>query len=420
VHWPEEESCQAAMAGFNTAYRHHPGAVVVARGMEDVRETVAYARQHGLTIALLATGHGVHRPIETDLVVSLRELRQVRVDPESATATVAAGAVWSSVYAAAAPHGLVPVSGSSPTVGVIGYLLGGGLGPLARSHGFSSDYLEELLVLTGQGRLVRASQSENSELFWALRGGRSGLGVVLEAKLRLVRLPHLQAGRLHYDGRQLEALLSQWIPWSQRVPSSLTSSLAFARRPGGLELALRVAFPDPEPCPPPPGSLTPRHGSVEPREPSYLATLHQDPTEPMPLWVSGLFLSRLDQAFVRTLSQLLQRHPTLVGVELRHLGGAARTGRPEGSAVGGGEADFAAALVWRPAVELFEQAHVASEAELRETLQPWAASHTNINFCARLRDRAHFESAWPELTHQRLESLRSHYDPHGVFAYHGF
>ncbi len=114
--------------------------------------------------------------------------------PSKRTAAIGAGTRWETVVAAASGYGLAPIAGSSTKVGAVGYLLGGGLGPLARSHGFSSDYLIELDVVTGEGELIEASAQHNPELFWALRGGKAGLGIVTEVRLRLVELEHSLRG----------------------------------------------------------------------------------------------------------------------------------------------------------------------------------------------------------------------------------
>lgn len=105
---------------------------------------------------------------------------------------------------AVAGHGLTPIAGASTDVGVVGYILGGGLGPLARSHGFSSDYLTGLTVVTGSGESLEASETENADLFWALRGGKVGFGIVTEVRMRLVKLPMLYAGSLFFEEKDID------------------------------------------------------------------------------------------------------------------------------------------------------------------------------------------------------------------------
>lgn len=406
---PGQWGYERELEGFNTAYRHNPRLVVAVRDAGDVVETVQYARQHRLRIAIQATGHGVHEPITTDIVLSTRALQHLELDLASETVLVGAGLTWESVARAAHPHGLVPVAGSSGGVGVIGYLLGGGLGPLARSHGFSSDYLVEMTLVNGQGRVLRASAEENPELFWALRGGKCGLGVVLEARIRLVRLPELCAGiQVLGEEAGLASALGRWLDWTVTAPEQATTSLTHSR----LQTVFRYAYAGPR------TEAGAALGLAQPEqaEPDLLGRFHGDPTEPNAFWVSGLLLDDLDEDFVTVLLRQLKFRPTLWAFELRHLGGAAARDVPEGSAVGGRTAKFAAAFVWTPQQDLFEQDHPSSERHLREALSPWLAKEGNINFAARIRDQSHFESCWPESIRSRLEGVRRSHDPDGVFA----
>src|SRR5699024_5987064 len=118
------------------------------------------------------------------------------LDAGSRVATIGAGVRWGAVVALGAEAGLAPITGSSTNVGVVGYLLGGGLGPLSRSHGFSSDFLRGATVVLASGEVVHASETENPDLLWALRGGKGGFGVVTSVEVELVPLPDLYAGAL--------------------------------------------------------------------------------------------------------------------------------------------------------------------------------------------------------------------------------
>lgn len=195
--------------GFNLAVTHDPDLVVGVATVQDVVEAVRYAAQHGLAVRMQATGHGAEEPVTDGLLITTGRLDGLAIDGD--VATIGAGARWGDVIAAAAPLGLAPITGSSPTVGVVGYLLGGGLGPLARSHGFSSDYLLGATVVTAGGEVVDASPTGDAELYWAVRGGKGGFGVVTEVRVRLVALPELYAGALTFDTPNVEAALRGWI-----------------------------------------------------------------------------------------------------------------------------------------------------------------------------------------------------------------
>ena len=198
---PDEEGFADEVVPHNRAVVNSPDVVVGATSTQDVVAAVRWAAEQGVPLTVLATGHGATTPVTSGVLLTTRRLGGVDVDPDTRVATIGAGARWTDVVPVADAHGLTPVAGSSTHVGVVGYLLGGGIGPFARSHGYSSDRLESLTVVTGTGDVVEASADEHPDLFWALRGGKVGLGVVTQVRLRLVALPELYAGSLYVRRR---------------------------------------------------------------------------------------------------------------------------------------------------------------------------------------------------------------------------
>ena len=170
------------------------------RDRSDVQAAIRTARDGDLPFAVQSTGHGaVPRPTAGCCSRRLRWTASP-IDPERRVARVAAGTTWDAVIAAAAPHGLAPLSGSSPTVGVVGYTLGGGTGWLSRKYGYAADSVLRAAVVTADGELVTASADEHPDLFWALRGGGGNFGVVTELEFRLY--PVGPALRRHGDVRR--------------------------------------------------------------------------------------------------------------------------------------------------------------------------------------------------------------------------
>jgi FAD/FMN-containing dehydrogenase len=428
---PGDSGYAPEIAAFNTAVVHTPDLVVGAESAADVVEAVRFARENGYAVSVQATGH-TEAPVTSGLLVSTRRLDGVSIDPGRRTATIGAGTLWEPVVAAAAEHGLAPVAGSSTKVGVVGYLLGGGLGPLARSHGFSSDYLIELEAVTGEGELVEANVDHNPELFWALRGGKTGLGIVTKVRLRLVELSTLYAGSLFFDENNLDAALRAWVDWTAEADPLVTTSIAIVRFPpldvvpepfrGRLLLSLRFAYP---------GAVEEGARLAAPLRsaaPVYLdalgelpaaevATIHNDPGQPSPALVSGMLLTHIDQEFASALLEQVGAgsDAPFVSVEIRHLGEATRRDAEGGSAVGGRAAGFTLALI---AVDpaLFETAAPAATDRVVHSLQPWISAETNINFAGKLRSAEQFTSAWPPDMLARLTEVREEYDPDGVLA----
>src|SRR5262245_58680093 len=168
------------VAAFNQAVVHQPAVVVGAQTAADVCTSVEFASRHRLNVAVLNTGHGPSLPAGPEtLMITTRRMAKVDIDAPNKAARVEAGVRFGQLVEAAAVHGLAPLPGSSPGVGVVGYTLGGGASStMGRKYGWASDYVRALDVVTADGRLRRVSAQSEAELFGALLGGKSNFGVV--------------------------------------------------------------------------------------------------------------------------------------------------------------------------------------------------------------------------------------------------
>lgn len=425
---PDDAAAMALeTAGYNTAVTHRPEAVVAARSAADVLAALRFANEHGLRVAVHATGHGTFSPVAGGLLITTRGLDRLVIDPIARTATIGAGVRWEAVIAAAAEHGLAPIAGSSGTVGVVGYLLGGGFGPLVRSHGVGSDHIVGFTVVTGGGELLEVDAVHHPELFWGLRGGKYGLGVVVTVRLRLIPLRTLYAGSLWFDTPHIASVLHQWIDWTHTADAQVTTSVALIRFPafasipeplrGRYLLNLRFAYPGPagegRRLAAPLRAFAPVHlDELAVMYPADITRIHNDPSEPGPQWVRGQLLRTIARPFAdAVLAELANATP--FAMELRHLGAAAGRDVTEGSAVGGRAAAYAAAFI---ATDLSGDANVLRVLgdRLLDAVEPWAADETNINFTPVARSATHLASAWSPTTAARLAMLRSRHDPRGV------
>src|SRR4051794_27875828 len=165
VHLPGDRGYDAGRTPAAAHVDQRPALVAEALTPADVQEAVLAARAHDLPLALQSTGHGTHAPADGALLLRTSRMAEVLVDPDRRIARAGAGATWEQVVRAAAPFGLAPVSGSSLTVGVAGYTLGGGVGWLSRLHGFAADNLVRANVVTADGDLLTASHDLNADLF---------------------------------------------------------------------------------------------------------------------------------------------------------------------------------------------------------------------------------------------------------------
>jgi len=428
---PSDPGFSAEVSGTNLAVINTPDAAVGVANAADVAEAVRYAAATGLPVRVQATGHGAHAPITDGLLITTRRLDDLSIDAEARTATVGAGVAWGAVIDAAAEHGLAPIAGSSRQVGVVGYLLGGGLGPLARSHGFSSDYALSFTVVTGLGDTIEASASENPELFWALRGGKYGLGVVTRVRIGLVEVPSLYAGSLLVDERHIETVLRGWIDFTAGAPEAVTTSVVLLRFPdieavpeamrGRSFLGLRFAYPgdlaEGERLAAPLRALAPAVTDALGALPlAQVGLIHNDPEGAAPSWSNGTLLAGVDQDFATALlgvvGPAVERSP-FIAVELRHLGGATTRDVPEGSAVGGRSGAFALSLIGAPDPGLFTEVLPGAASGVYAALRPWINAETTINFA---NHSLAGTPAWSPQTAARLAGVRAQYDPRGVFG----
>ncbi|MFI6304464.1 FAD-binding oxidoreductase [Amycolatopsis thailandensis] len=217
------------LAGFQTAVSRRPDVIMAATSAADVVEAVRYAAEHDLPIAVHSTGHGVGVPFEGGVLVTTRLMTGIRID--DGIARVDAGVRWGAVIEAAAEHGLAPLSGSFPGVGVVGYTLGGGFSLLGREYGLAADQVTAIEVVTADGELRRATPDTEQDLFWALRGGRDNFGIVTALEFRLVPVTRLYGGSLQFGTGSLATVLRAWRDWAAEMPRGMTSSLGMVPMP---------------------------------------------------------------------------------------------------------------------------------------------------------------------------------------------
>ena len=219
--------------GFNTVLEHHPALIVEARCAADVVAGVRLATAEGRAVAVMATGHGPSRPADDAVLIRTDCLADVAVNPEGRTARVGAGARWGDVIAAATPHGLAPLNGTSPHVGVTGYTLGGGIGLLSRRYGFAADHVSRLDVVTADGELRRVSAGDagDADLFWAMRGAGANFGVVTELEIELFPVAELLGGELCFGPGSAGDVAAAYVEWAADAPDTMASSLLLAVYP---------------------------------------------------------------------------------------------------------------------------------------------------------------------------------------------
>ncbi|WP_395106614.1 FAD-binding oxidoreductase [Actinomadura sp. SCN-SB] len=241
---PGEPGYDAERLGLNRAAESHPACVVAAVDERDVVAAVRMAAEQGRPVGVMATGHGQAVPADGAVLVNTSRMDGVTVDPAAATAWVEAGTRWSRVLECATWHGLAPLNGSSPSVGAVGYRMGGGAGLLGRRFGFAADHVRRLRMVGADGRSYDVTAESDPDLFWAVRGGKDNFGLVVGMEIDLFPVSHLDGGGLYFAGEATAEVLHGYAEWTRRVPETMASSVLLAHHPDlpGVPEPLRGRF----------------------------------------------------------------------------------------------------------------------------------------------------------------------------------
>ncbi|HYU40122.1 MAG TPA: FAD-binding oxidoreductase [Acidimicrobiia bacterium] len=218
---------------YNAMHDRKPQAVVRCADAADVIATVQTAHEQGLDLAVRGGGHSVPGFGTTDdgLVIDLSQMRSVQVDPANALARAGGGAVWGDFDHATNAFGLSTTGGIISTTGVGGLTLGGGIGYLARKYGLSCDNLVAADVVTADGSLLRASEDEHDDLFWALRGGGGNFGVVTSLEFRLHPVGEIYGGPIFFELDTAGDVLRFYRDYIAQAPEELGAFFAFQIAP---------------------------------------------------------------------------------------------------------------------------------------------------------------------------------------------
>jgi FAD/FMN-containing dehydrogenase len=230
---PEDEGYEEARKVYNAMIDKRPRMIVRCSDVADVISCVNFARENEVLLAVRGGGHngGGLGIVDDGLVIDLSAMRGVRVDPQERTVRVEGGARWGDVDHATHAFGLAVPTGIISTTGVAGLTLGGGHGYLARKYGLTIDNLLEADVVLADGRLVKASEEENEDLFWAIRGGGGNFGVVTSFLFRGIPVSTVYAGPMLWELDRAEEIMRWFREFSLQAPEELYGFFMFFEVP---------------------------------------------------------------------------------------------------------------------------------------------------------------------------------------------
>lgn len=433
IHLPGDAAYDAARVPWNVAIDQRPAAVAVPRDVAEVQRVVRAAVAADLRIAPQSTGHNagplVAQGLDDVVVLRTSAMTDVQVDPVRRVARVEGGALWVHATEAAGDHGLAALHGSSPDVGIAGYSLGGGIGWYARKLGLATNSLLAVELVTADGEHVRADDTRNRELFWALRGGGGSFGVVTALEFRLYDIPTAHAGMLVWDLALAEPVLRRWVDWTAGAPDEVTTSFRVLNLPplpdipaplrGRSVVVVDGAVLDTdsraEEVLADLRSVTPEIDTFARVPARSLVRLHMDPEGPTPTVSDSTVLTELpDDGIEAFLSEVGPgSSSSLLLAELRQLGGALGRDHEGGGALkrlDGAFVAFGAAIAAGP--ELAAQGQHDAH-RLTKVLSPWRNGRSYLNFAETAVDP---RSGYDERAWLQLKGIRSAVDPHGTFV----
>jgi FAD/FMN-containing dehydrogenase len=441
---PRHPTYDEARKVWNAMIDRRPALIARPRGAADVAAAVTFARERGLPVAVRCGGHSVAGKgvAEDALLIDLSLMKGVRVDPLRRTARANGGTLWGEYDRETQAFGLASPGGRVTTTGIGGFTLGGGYGWLSPRYGLACDNLISADVVTADGRLLTASESENEDLLWGLRGGGGNFGVVTSYEFRLHAVgPMITGGLLIYPLEQASEVARTYRDYVREGPDELATALAFFPAPpepfipddlhGKTVLAVPVCH-----C----GDLDEGERVVRPLKdigrpaadligpmPYTVLQALLDPTAP-PGWRwynTGEHLDDLSDDAIDVLVEYAPQGlaPLTQMIIFRHGGAVGRIGEAE-SAVSNREAAYLLhpLAAWTDAED--DERHIGWLRELVRAMEPFKTGGVYLNFMPDERERLpggyvaeRVIDGYGAEKHARLTALKDKYDPTNTFRF---
>jgi FAD binding domain/Berberine and berberine like len=423
---PEWDGSRGA---FNVLLDQQPAAIALPESAADVAAIVRAAAADGKRVSAQRTGHSAAPlgSLADTVLVRTAGLSGIEIDADRASARVGAGTLWGDLVPAASEQGLAALHGSTPTVCIAGYSLGGGVSFYGREHGLACNRVTAIELVDAGGEQLRVDADSDPDLFWALRGGGGSFGVVTALEFDLLPLAEVFAGALFFPADRASEVLHTWHRWTAGVPEAMTSVGRLMNFPpipeipdpfrgqsyAVIELIHCGATADGEELIAPLRALGPAMDTVAAVPPAGIADLHMDPPEPSPYTGSSALTGELPEAAIDAMLEAVGpgSGSHLVSVELRHCGGALSRA-PEGAgalaSLPGSFLAFGVGIVPVPEAMAPSRSWLAA---FEAALEPYEAGNY-LNFCD---DPTDLETAFGTETVARLREVKDRRDPENLF-----
>jgi FAD binding domain len=414
-----------ARQAWNLAADQHPEAVAFVESADDVSKLIDFARENGLKLAPQGTGHGAVPlgPLDGTILIRTVRMRAVEMTGDDA-ARVEAGVLAEELGSAASERGRSFLPGTSPNVGVIGYSLGGGLSWLGRKYGWACNRVGSIELVSADGEPRTVDATTDPELFWALRGGGGGYGIVTALHVELVPVTEAYAGALIFPAEVAADALRRYHDWTAELPEAVGSMLRFLNLPPlpdipepirGKKLVAIAAC-----CI---GSQEEGEKGVAPLreigEPvmdtfdqvpaTALSRIAMDPEPPVPGLGHHRTVSEFPDEAIDAFVEIAgpESDSPLLLAELRQLGGALARPAENGGALDKLDADYVVLGIGVMMDPAMREPIVAQLDKLMDAMKPWSTAGGYYNYAERPCD---VDAILPEETCKRLEHVKRSWD----------
>jgi FAD/FMN-containing dehydrogenase/pimeloyl-ACP methyl ester carboxylesterase len=431
---PGDPDFDALRRVYNGMIDRRPALIARCRDARDVAAAVSVARDRGVPLSVYGGGHNVTGNAVCDggITIDLRLMKRIDVDPDARTCRAEAGLTWGEVDAATQHHGLAVTGGRISTTGIGGLVLGGGSGWIERACGYAVDNLLAVEIVTADGNILTASETENAELFWGTRGGGGNFGVATRFDLRLHPIgPTVLGGILLWPAAMAPAVLRTFRDVMAGAPDAVGSGVALLTAPP------EPFVPEGLRGQPAIGMIVCHTGSLEEGEDALQRLRGFGPpavdlVQPMPYvalqrmldasypagmrnYWTGDFLSGLPEAAIEVLCRLHGTRPSPLTQMLVLPGGGAASRVPDGTmAIGQRDAPFNVHITSLWADVRDDAANVAWTRELSAALKPFTTGRVYVNFIGD-EGRERVVASFGEEGYARLQALKRRYDPGNLF-----
>ena len=420
---PSDARYEEARKVFNGMIDRRPALIVRCAAVADVIAAVKLARETNTVVAVRGGGHGVagNAVCDDGLVIDLSAMKRVRVNPGNRTARAEGGTTWGDFDRETQAFGLATTGGIVPSTGIAGLTLGGGIGYLNRKHGLACDNLLSAEVVTADGRLLRASTEENTDLFWGLRGGGGNFGVVTSLEYQTHPVGPVLAGEVIYPLDQAKEVLRFYRDWSAAAPDEVRADATLLSGPEGPALDVILcycgAIEEGEKVLRPMRSCgSPLTDSVAPVPYATVQNLLTEIFQPGRLhyWKAGFVQALSDEAIEALVDFFAANVPGFfAAIAIEHLGGAVSRVGPQDTAFGHRDAQHSLLVLrmWPDPAD--SEKNIDWARRCYRTAEPFLKAGVYVNYLGD-EGEARVRAAYG-VNYERLRAIKNKYDPTNFF-----